>query len=313
MNFSKFAEINSICKVYKIENYTINTDGSVDVDGDVSIKNYLSKLPINFGKVTGDFKCSNNRLTTLKGCPSHVGKSFFCDDNHLETLEFSPISVGGGYYCDTNMLISLEGCPEEIKSHFHCQKNRLKSLYGGPKNVGGDFFCQINLLTSLEGCPKKVNRFLAGDNLFENLEGSPIEVMGDFNVGESQLKTLKGGPSKVGGYYSFSHTYVGDLIDFPSDYKPNNIFFNNTPFCEILDLFISCKNGCDSLKKCSHIKDLNTIIKIINLLNEYKVIDGNNISLMGIEKIYYELLDENYDVEIKKLPNEVNFKYYNVY
>jgi hypothetical protein len=40
-------DIDSICKKYGIKNYTINSDGTVDVDGDVNLllKN-LSKLPL---------------------------------------------------------------------------------------------------------------------------------------------------------------------------------------------------------------------------------------------------------------------------
>ena len=32
-------EIHKICKSYEIENYSINSDGSIDVDGDVRLPN----------------------------------------------------------------------------------------------------------------------------------------------------------------------------------------------------------------------------------------------------------------------------------
>ncbi len=35
--FESFEDIDKICKKYSIKNYTINTDGSIDVDGDMLI------------------------------------------------------------------------------------------------------------------------------------------------------------------------------------------------------------------------------------------------------------------------------------
>jgi hypothetical protein len=44
-------------------NYTINEDGSIDVDGEVYIPNKeLTKLPLKFRRVTGHFICYNNQF-----------------------------------------------------------------------------------------------------------------------------------------------------------------------------------------------------------------------------------------------------------
>jgi len=65
--FESFEDIDSICSEYNITNYTIN-NGLVDVDGSVNLhKQKLTKLPLKFGKVTGGFFCSNNKLTSLEG------------------------------------------------------------------------------------------------------------------------------------------------------------------------------------------------------------------------------------------------------
>ena len=42
---------------YNIINYTINEDGYIDVDGNVNLYRKLTKLPLNFNKVTGYFNC----------------------------------------------------------------------------------------------------------------------------------------------------------------------------------------------------------------------------------------------------------------
>lgn len=109
-------EIVKICDKYNINKYHINDDGTVDVDGNVLIvfKN-LTKLPLKFGKVTGDFSIEGNRLTSLEGCPYYVGKSFMCRYNRLTSLEHGPEFVGGNYYCRNNNLTSLRGIPEDIK------------------------------------------------------------------------------------------------------------------------------------------------------------------------------------------------------
>lgn len=47
----------------------------------------LEKLPIKFGKVGGDFDCSNNNLTSLEGAPYRVGCEFYCTDNKKKFTE----------------------------------------------------------------------------------------------------------------------------------------------------------------------------------------------------------------------------------
>ena len=111
---------------------------------------------INFGKVTGDFNCSYNNLTSLKGAPTEVGGSFRCYNNQLTSLEGAPQKVGGGFNCHANKLISLEGAPQNVGGDFYCNSNQLTSLEGAPQKVGGNFECSNNQLTSLKGAPQTV-------------------------------------------------------------------------------------------------------------------------------------------------------------
>jgi hypothetical protein len=103
--------IEKFCEKY-LKNYTINFDNTIDVDGDVYLPNKLGdmeKLPVKFGKVSGNFWCSGNNLTTLEGCPNYVGGSFYCEYNNLTTLEGCPRYVGGNFYCSDNNLTTLKG------------------------------------------------------------------------------------------------------------------------------------------------------------------------------------------------------------
>ena len=67
-----------ICKEYGIKNWSINKDGLVDVDGDVKLNlKGLTKLPLQFGRVTGNFYCYQNELTTLERAPTEVSGHFY--------------------------------------------------------------------------------------------------------------------------------------------------------------------------------------------------------------------------------------------
>ena len=125
--------IEELCIKWNIENYTINDDGSIDVDGDIDISedrftNISIDVPLKFNKVTGDFVCRSNYLTTLEG---------------------SPKSVGGGFYCDYNKLTSLKGCSESIGNHFVVNNNNLKNIDFIPDSMGGLFKCSGNLITNI--------------------------------------------------------------------------------------------------------------------------------------------------------------------
>jgi hypothetical protein len=108
-----------ICEKYGIENYTVNDDESIDVNGSVDLSfNDLTELPLSFNKVTGWFDCSRNKLTSLKGCPRWIGRYFSCYNNRLTSLEFSPEYVGSYFSCETNQLTD-NYCIAEIVGNFH--------------------------------------------------------------------------------------------------------------------------------------------------------------------------------------------------
>lgn len=154
----EFDDIDFTCKELGINQYTINPDGSVDVDGDVYLaEKRLKKIPIKFGRVSGSFYCQDNKLTTLEGSPSKVGGEFFCFRNELTTLEGSPKEVGRNFDCHANEIITLEGAPREVGRGFYCSFNKLTTLEGAPIEVGGHFWCNANKLISLEGLPKNLN------------------------------------------------------------------------------------------------------------------------------------------------------------
>ena len=144
-NYIKNRDIKNICDRYVIENYTINSDGTIDVDGNVDLSSRgLTEFPLKFRNVSGNFDCRHNRLITLEGSPQSIGGFFDCYNNKLTSLKGGPISVGGAFYCYSNELENLEGSPKEVGGSFDCRFNGLKTLEGIPLSVGGDFICYGN-------------------------------------------------------------------------------------------------------------------------------------------------------------------------
>jgi len=134
-------KIHDLCKQYNIENYSINADGSIDVNGSVDLRHkMLDHMPLKFNKISGNFLCHKNTLTDLVGCPKEVGLKFSCNTNNLNSLLGGPIKVGGNFWCEFNKLTSLEGCPSKVGQGFFCDFNSLVTLHYCPAEIGGSFY-----------------------------------------------------------------------------------------------------------------------------------------------------------------------------
>jgi len=174
--------VDEILKLLKIKKYTINPDGSIDVIGNVYLNNMnIYKIPLKFNRVSGHFDCGHNILTSLDGCPNHVGRNFQCNNNQLTSLEGCPNHIGGSFNCSYNQLTSLIGGPNHIGGSFNCNNNQLTSLIGFPNHASVYFNCSYNQLTSLIGAPHIIGSF--------NCEFNPLpqEVV---NNPKAELKRL---------------------------------------------------------------------------------------------------------------------------
>src|SRR3972149_849420 len=110
----------------RLSNCIKNSDGTYSSDGNVDLSNLgLTKLLVKFKYVKGNFNCSYNKLTSLKGSPIKVGGYFDCNNNQLTSLEGSPQEVGGDFNCSYNKLTSLEGAPQEVGGSFYCSHNSV--------------------------------------------------------------------------------------------------------------------------------------------------------------------------------------------
>ena len=166
--FENHQSIHDICKQYNIRDYTINDDGSIDVDGNVDLcDRSLTKLPLKFRSVSGYFDCEDNQLTTLEGAPKSIDGYFDCGNNQLTSLEGAPQSVGGDFYCYNNQLTSLEGAPQSVGGDFDCANNpifEIWELFEFEDYSKIELFNDYDALREIDGKPHvvldRLNQFL---------------------------------------------------------------------------------------------------------------------------------------------------------
>lgn len=181
--YDSYEKVEQWLKAMKIQKYTINTDLTVDVDGDVNLEmKKISLFPVQFGEINGSFLCSYNSLTSLKGAPRIIAADFWANGNRLLTsLDNGPVEVGGDYLIVDCGLTSLKGAPREVGENFLCDGNKLTSLEGGPKEVGMTYNCSLNNLKSLKGAPKEVGGdFICSINKLTKLDCGTMIVGGNF-------------------------------------------------------------------------------------------------------------------------------------
>ena len=164
-----------ICEKYGIKNYTINPDGSIDVNGRVDLSDKgLVEIPILFNRVSRDFDCGFNKLTSLKGSPRWIGGNFECDHNRLTSLEFSPDYVGSGFFCGNNDLTDLVGSPKEVGGEFDCISNKLYNPKGCSEKIGKRLICSYTPLSSIFD---KVDRhFLYSFNFYKIIKDDTVNL-----------------------------------------------------------------------------------------------------------------------------------------
>jgi hypothetical protein len=203
------SKIIELCKKFNIRDYTINDDFSIDVDRDVNLSHWVVRnsgvdkfveIPLKFRRVNGNFNCSNNYLTSLRGCPEYVGGEFRCNDNLLTSLEFGPIKVDGDYYCYSNNLTSLEFLPNN--KYTNCSGNEIFSFKGISDNFMGDIFCKINPISEIWDLfrnPKYIEFLNDCDALREPEEpgGKPIVILSRLNfflkeIGKEPVENVSG-------------------------------------------------------------------------------------------------------------------------
>lgn len=131
--------------------------------------NALTKIPIKFEKVLGNFICKNMSLTSLNNSPTTVTGDFDCSNNSLKNLVGGPEYVYGTYYAMNCGIESLKGI--YTVKNLNISNNRLTNL----DSTGGK---QQNLLITGDG------NF--SNNLINSLD-SNIDIYGELNLSKNYI------------------------------------------------------------------------------------------------------------------------------
>jgi len=96
--------------------YSYDRGGSLVIEGNLDLAGKCpDKLPdLSYCTVMGEFDCSNNALTSLKGSPLRVGGNFVCRGNALKTLEGVTAEIGGDLHAGGNLLYTLFWLPVDF-------------------------------------------------------------------------------------------------------------------------------------------------------------------------------------------------------
>lgn len=176
-----------------IKEYSIDDDLSVTVIDDVRIDNkQLKEIPVQFKLVSGDFICSNNELTSLRGCPEEIYRGFCCANNKLVNLVGGPFTVGDFYDCRHNSLENLEGAPDFVGENFNCEGNQITELDYFPLKVDGNFICRSNPIVDIT-------------NFDCNFAGVFLHGSTDYSIGHYKIPLLK-------DFYDLNRTIEREIL-----------------------------------------------------------------------------------------------------
>ncbi len=185
-----------------IANYHILKDNSVKVDGDVRLSGKLeslSKLPLRFHEVTGDFDISDNELISLEGSPKRVRGNFLAYKNEINSLKGAPIEVGKNFVILRNNISSLEYSPMKVREDYICSHNPLKSLVG-ILSVEGNIFTNI-LIDSLKYQKFSYNSVITykylGENVIDYLDKECKILTQEEQVYEKTKRNLQSAITKM--------------------------------------------------------------------------------------------------------------------
>ena len=137
------SDIEAWCDEMGIRNYTINSKGEIDVDGDVYVfgsNKKLKELPYKFGSVTGYFNMGGTSLTSCKNFPNDVLKINISGCKKIKSLEgigdFYELHLGDNMIEDFYPLNTINYTRFKDKQGVYgSELTKLKTMDGLPKEM----------------------------------------------------------------------------------------------------------------------------------------------------------------------------------
>lgn len=302
--FALVQDVKNTCLIYQDGQYydIFNLPKRFVIKGDLDLsKMELTQLPdLSTIIVEGNFYCSNNLLTSLKGAPQIIKGNFDCSHNKITSLEGVSQNLSRSFNCSNNELTSLEGAPQNIEGNFDCSNNKITSLEKSPQEIKGNFVCSNNKIMSLEKSPQKIKgNFVCSNNPITSLKGGPKEVGGDYYCCSCNLINLIGLPQIINGSVDCSHNE--NLISFKG--APREVKFWNCSYCpkinnligspQLVRLGFDCSHNENLMSfegapkkvtgvfNCSHCPKIKSLVGMSQIVDSF--ICSNNLNLMSFE------------------------------
>ena len=170
------------------------------------------------------FNISNNKLTSLKNCPSVIGGDFLARNCKLKSLVGGPNYVAGHYIVEHNRLTSLEGMAHTIGGNVNISYNPITSLKHLPVSLAyRNLTAMYTKLVTLEHCPKNVqNLFLDGNHTLMSFEGCPDNISHLSATGCS-VDSFKGLPNAMRGSLTITSERNFNSLDGLPGYFGNTL------------------------------------------------------------------------------------------
>ena len=241
------ANIANWLTTHGVSSYTINSDGSVDVNGDLDLAGCrYNKLPVKFNKVTGDIHITKSSLKTLEGLPKVIEGDFELYGVDLDNLANGPSLVKGSLNLEQAKIGSWTGSSiREVGGNLNLSSCKSSELKGMPDKVGGDFIVTSGTLATLTGMPAVVGGSVElsdcrnltslsgiantiGKDLWLSRCGNLKSIASLGNVGRhirlegcKSLKSVVGLPQTVAGDLNTHGSSITGLEGFPSAVEGN--------------------------------------------------------------------------------------------
>ena len=137
------AEVEAWCQEMGMQNYTINSQGEIDVDGDVYVFGFnkkLKELPYKFGSVAGYFNMGGVGLTSCKNFPNNALKINISGCKKIKSLEgigdFYELHLGDNMIEDFYPLNTINYTRFKNKQCVYGNElTKLKTMDGLPKEM----------------------------------------------------------------------------------------------------------------------------------------------------------------------------------
>lgn len=312
MNLTNQQEIKAFLKDYcSIDYCQIDDDLTVNCFHSVYIKKPLHELPIQFGRVEGDFVCSEMTLQSFKGFPHTIEGSLIARQNELSNFDYFPQNIEGDIDLYCNNLTHLYNLPLHHKYSLNLNDNLIVSCVGLPEVIGRSLKIMSNELTSLKGTLKKVKFLECNYNKISTLNEMP-EVEDTFDCSSNLLKNLKGISQKI-KKLTVKNNQINALIELPSNLEKLDCSYN--ALTDVNELRLLKNKPLFELNLTS-----NQIKSIGNLIGQYEDLhlstnpledfNAKNLNVSNLQLTHMENLSVNLEkfnwVHVKLILSHIN-------